>query len=78
MAKQKKKLTPAQKRAKKERQKKYMTVFIKGKQVRVKRPEMIDGMDVDEFIRINADPVWLHQDEMWEDMDQHEDEEEFY
>ena len=75
MAKQKKKLTPAQKKAKKERQKKYMTIFIKGKQVRVKRPETIDCMDVDEFIRINADPVWLHQNEMWEYMDQHEDEE---
>ena len=23
-------------------------------------------MDVDEFIRNNADPLWLHQNEMWE------------
>jgi hypothetical protein len=23
-------------------------------------------MDVDEFIRRNADPIWLHQNEMWE------------
>jgi hypothetical protein len=23
-------------------------------------------MDVDEFIRQNADPIWLHQNEMWE------------
>ena len=76
MAKQKKKLTPAQKKAKKERQKKYMTVFMNGKQVRVKRPEIIDGMDVDEFIRRNADPVWLHQNEMWEYMDQSEEKEE--
>ena len=76
MAKQKKKLTPAQKRAKKERQKKYMTIFIKGKQVRVKRPETIDGMDADEFIRRNADPVWLHQNGMWEYIEQYEDEEE--
>ena len=77
MAKVKKKLTPAQKRAKKtakeERQKKYMWVFMNGKQVRVKRPETIDGVDPDEFRRNNADPIWLHQNEMWEYMDQEED-----
>lgn len=70
MAKPKKKLTNAQKRARKkakaERQKKYKWVFINGKQVRVKRPPMIDGMDADEFIRQNADPIWLQQNEMWE------------
>jgi hypothetical protein len=77
MAKAKTKLTPAQKRAKKiakeERQKKYMWVFMNGKQVRIKRPETIDGIDPDEFIRNNADPIWLHQNEMWEYMDQEED-----
>ena len=31
-----------------------------------KRPPTIDGMDVDEFIMNNADPIWLHQNEMWE------------
>jgi len=66
MAKQKKKLTPAQKAAKKQRQKEFMTIFINGKQKRVKRPQTIDGLDKDEFIRRNADPVWLHQNEMWE------------
>ena len=79
MVKAKKKLTPAQKRAKKkakeERQKKYMWVFMNGKQVRVKRPETIDGVDSDEFIRNNADPIWLHQNEMWEYMEQEQDEE---
>ncbi len=70
MAKQKKKLTPAQKAAKKKRQKEYMPVFMNGKQKRVKRPSSIDGMDIDEFIRNNADPIWLHQNEMWEYMDQ--------
>jgi hypothetical protein len=77
MAKVKKKLTPAQKKARKkakeERQKKYMWVFMSGKQVRVKRPVTIDGMDKDEFIRRNADPIWLHQNEMWEYMDLEED-----
>jgi hypothetical protein len=39
---------------------------MNGKQVRIKRPATIDGMDVDEFILRNADPVWLHQNEIWE------------
>ena len=73
MAKLKRKLTAAQKRAKKlakaERRKKYMWAFMNGKQVRVKRPETIEGMDIDEFIRRNADPIWLHQNEMWEYID---------
>ncbi|MHC4625945.1 MAG: hypothetical protein ACYTDV_03095 [Planctomycetota bacterium] len=64
MARQKKKLSPEQKAAKKKRQEEYMTVK------RIKRPATIDGMDVDEFIRRNADPIWLHQNEMWEYMDQ--------
>jgi len=50
-----------------------MWVFMNGKQVRVKRPVTIDGVDLDEFIRNNADPIWLHQNEMWEYMDQAED-----
>lgn len=77
MAKAKKKLTSAQKRARKkakeERQKKYMWVFMNGKQVRIKRPETLDGVDQKEFIRNNADPIWLHQNEMWEYLDQEED-----
>lgn len=70
MAKSKKKLTPAQKRAKKaakaERQRKYEWVFINGKQVRVKRPPTVEGIPVDQFIEENADPLWLHQNGMWE------------
>lgn len=68
MGKRKRKLTAAEKAEKKQRHKEYMTIFINGKQKRVKRPPTIDGMDVEEFIRINADPIWLHQNEMWEDM----------
>ena len=45
-----------------------MTIFIHGKQKRVKCPPTIDGMDVDEFILRNADPIWLHQNGMWEYM----------
>ena len=68
MVKRKRKLTAAEKAEKKRRQKEYMTIFIKGKQKRVKRLPTIDGMDVDEFIRRNADLIWLHQNEMWEYM----------
>ena len=68
MAKRKRKLTAAEKTERKRRQKEYMTIFINGKQKRFKRPPTIDGMDVDEFIRRNADPIWLHQNEMWEYM----------
>ena len=68
MAKRQPKLSAAEKAKKKRRQKEYMTIFVKGKQKRVKRPPTIDGMDVDEFIRKNADTIWLHQNEMWEYM----------
>jgi len=68
MAKRSCKLTAVEKKEKKRRQKEYMTIFIKGKQKRVKRQPTIDGMDVDEFIRRNADPIWLHQNEIWEYM----------
>ena len=66
MARRKKKLKPVQKTAKGERRVKFMFLFINGKQVRVRRPETIDGIDVDEFIRRNADPIWLHQNGMHE------------
>jgi hypothetical protein len=62
----KRKLTAAEKRARRERRKKYMTVFTHGKQKRVPRPPTIDGLPVDEFIASNADPIWLHENEMWE------------
>ncbi len=68
MAKKKRKLTPVEKRKKKQRRKEYMTIFVHGKQKRVKRPPTIDGLDVDEFIRNNADPIWAHQNELWEYM----------
>ncbi len=77
MAKVRKKLTAAQKRARKqakaERQRKYMWVFMNGKQVRVKRLPTIDGLPVDDFIQHNADPIWLHQNEMWEYMETEEE-----
>lgn len=69
MSKPKKKLTAAQRRAKRERKRQFMTVFVNGKQKRVPRPQLIDGRPFDEFIRQNADPIWLHQMGMWEYID---------
>ena len=66
MAKPKKKLTPAQRAEKKRRKLEFMTIFVNGKQKRVRRPPTIDGMDVEEFIRRNADDIWLHQNERWD------------
>ena len=66
MSKRKRKLTAAEKRARRERKAKYMTIFVNSKQKRVPRPQQIEGLDVDEFIARNADPIWLHQNEMWE------------
>ena len=68
MSKRKRKLTAVEKAEKKRRRKEYMTIFVEGKQKRIKRPPTIDGLDVDEFIRRNADPIWLRQNEMWEYM----------
>lgn len=45
-----------------------MTIFINGKQKRVKRPPTIEGLPVDEFIRTNAGPIWLFQNEMYEEL----------
>ena len=42
------------------------TIFINGKMKRIRRPPMIEGLTVDEFIRRNADPIWLHQEGLWE------------
>ena len=66
MPKPQRKLTWREKAEKKRRRREYMTIFVHGKQKRVKRPPTIDGMDIDDFILANADPIWLHQNEMWE------------
>lgn len=64
-----KELAPARRRARRERRKKYKMIFINGKQKWVPREPTIDGMPIDEFIAANADPIWLHQNEMWELME---------
>ena len=69
MGKPKRKLTAAEERAKRQRKLEYETIFINGKQKQVKRRPTIDGMDADEFIRQKSDPIWLHQNGLWETMD---------
>ena len=68
MGKRKRKLTSEQKADKKRRQLEYKTIYLNGKQKRVKREPTIDGMSVDDFIRENADPIWLMQNEMYEEL----------
>lgn len=75
MKKPKRKLTAQERAEKKRRKEEYMTIFVHGKQKRVKRPPTIDGMEIDDFIRANADPIWLHQNELWEYIDIKGDEE---
>lgn len=62
MAKPKRRLTADQKRKKAQ----FMTIFLNGKQKRVCRPLLIDGLHPDEFYLRNADLITLHQDGMWE------------
>jgi len=64
----KRKLSARERAAKRERNREFMTIFINGKQKRVRREPTIDGIPVDEFIMHNADPIWLHENGMWEDM----------
>jgi hypothetical protein len=39
----------------------------------VRRPPTVDGMDIDDFIRANADPTFLHQEELWEYLELEDD-----
>ena len=70
VGKRKRRLTAAEKAAKKRKKAEFRTVFINGKQKRVRRPPTIDRMSVDEFIRRNADLIFLHEHEMWDLMDE--------
>jgi hypothetical protein len=68
MERRKRKLSAVERRARKKRRKEFMMIFVNGKQKRVRRPVMIDGMSADEFIARNADPIWLQQNGLWEYM----------
>ncbi|HUG12790.1 MAG TPA: hypothetical protein VMM36_17370 [Opitutaceae bacterium] len=63
-------ITSAQRAAKRRRKKETMIVFINGKQKRVPRPPTIEGLPVDEFLRRNADPIWLVQEGRWDLLDE--------
>jgi hypothetical protein len=67
-AKPNRKLTAAERRARRERKRQFMTIFINGKQKRVPRPQTIEGLPVEEYIARNADPIWLHENGPWEHM----------
>jgi hypothetical protein len=60
----KRKRTAAAKRARRARKKSFMTIFIHGKQKLVPRPPLIDGLSVEEFLARNADPTWMHENEL--------------
>jgi hypothetical protein len=64
--KHKRRLSAAEKAAKKARRNKYVFVFINGKQKRVLREPTVDGLPLEEYILRNADPIWLHINGMWE------------
>jgi len=53
-----------------------MTIFVNGKQKRVKREPTVDGIPVDDFILIKADPIFLLQNEMYEELYQWEQQQE--
>jgi len=56
--------------------KESMTIFVNGKQKRFKREPTVDGIPVDDFIRVNADPIRLLQEEMYEELCQWEQQQE--
>ena len=70
----KRKLTVAQPQPRRKRKQETMIIFVNGKQRRVPREPLIEGLTVEEFIKRNADPIWLHRNEMWELLagDEHE------
>lgn len=60
------KLDAAKRAERKRRKLEFETIFIGGKMKRIRRPLAIDGMNVDDFLSGNADPLWLHQNDLWE------------
>lgn len=70
MKKPRRKLTAAEKSAKKKWREEHEMIVVHGKQTWIRCPSTIEGVPVSEFIRNNADPVWLHQNGMWEELDQ--------
>lgn len=59
-------ITAAEKAAKARTKAPFMTIFINGRQKKVRRPEYVEGQPIDDFVARNADPLWLHQNAMCE------------
>lgn len=73
MPKPKRKLTPAQKAEKARLRAQYTTIFLNGRQKRVRRDDLIEGLTPEEFTSASADPIWLHQNGLWEYMPEFSD-----
>ena len=43
-----------------------MTIFVNGRQKRVRREPTFDGLPLEDFILQNADPSFLHQEGRWD------------
>ncbi len=65
MKKPKNPLTPEQRRERKRRKAEYQTVFVNGRQNRVRREPTIEGLPVEEFLRRNGDRVTFHRLHRW-------------
>ena len=39
-------------------------------QIRIKRPALIEGLPTDAFIKQNGDSILLHENKMWESIDE--------
>jgi 16S rRNA U516 pseudouridylate synthase RsuA-like enzyme len=76
MGKKKRKLSPAEKAEKRKRRLEYETVFVNGRMKRVRKRPTVQGMALNEFLRTHADPVFLHQEGLWEYIELRESEDE--
>jgi hypothetical protein len=76
MGKKKRRLSADDKAARRQRRLEYQTIFVGGKMKRVRRTPTIDGVSIEEFVRANADPVFLHQEGLWELLEPEEVEDE--
>lgn len=64
MSKRKGKRTAAEKAERRRRKAEFRTVFVNGKQKRVRRAAHVEGVPLEELLK-GADPIFLHQAEMW-------------
>ena len=67
---QKRKLRPDEKAEKKRRKEMFTTVMTGGKQKRVKRSRFGENDETDEFLKRNGGPIALHQEGLWDQIDE--------